>query len=78
MSQKLSKCIRFGCPKCIEDLADIDIRYNHVLVLDDLMLQAIDSVTVSKLSTQVRHFNTSIILILQNTSPKGKLNANIW
>ena len=49
---KLGRCIRFvqGLPEYNDDdLKDIDIRFNHILVLDDLMLQAKDSAIVSKL-----------------------------
>ena len=61
MKRKLGKCIRFvqGLPEYNDDLGDIDIRLNHILVLDDLMLQAKDSVIVSKLFTQGRHRNAS-------------------
>ena len=38
-----------------ENLGDIDVIYNHALVLDNLMLQAKERVVVSKLFTQGRH-----------------------
>ena len=79
MQRKLGKCIRFvqGLPEYNDDLGDIDIRFNHILVLDDLMLQAKDSTIVSKLFTQGRHRNASVILMLQNAFPKGKYNTDI-
>ena len=79
MQRKLGKCIRFvqGLPEYNDDLGDIDIRFNHILVLDDLMLQAKDSAIVSKLFTQGRHRNASVILMLQNAFPKGKFNTDI-
>ena len=45
--------------------------------LDDLMDLAIDSPIISKLFTQGRHRNASVILLLQNAFPKGKHNTNI-
>ena len=66
---KLGRCIRFlqGLPKYNDDLGDIEIGFNHILVLDDLMLQAKDSAIASKLFTQGRHRNASVILLmLQN------------
>ena len=79
MQRELGKCIRFvqGLPEYNDDLGDIDIRFNHILVLDDLMLQAKDSTIVSKLFTQGRHRNASVILMLQNAFPKGKYNTDI-
>ena len=79
MQKKLGKGIRFvqGLPEYNDDLGDIDIRFNHILVLDDLMLQAKDSAIVSKLFTQGRHRNASVILMLQNAFPKGKFNTDI-
>ena len=41
------------------------------------MLQAKDSAIVSKLFTQGRHRNASVILMLQNAFPKGKFNTDI-
>ena len=41
------------------------------------MEEAKDSKLVSKLFTQGRHRNVSVILILQNAFPKGKYNAEI-
>ena len=58
--------IRFvqGLPEYNDDLGDIDIGFNHILVFDDLILQAKDSVIVSKLFTQIRHRDASVILML--------------
>ena len=36
-----------------------------------------DSPIISKLFTQGRHINTSVILLLQNAFPKGKYNTSI-
>ena len=47
------------------------------LILDDLMAEATDSPVVSRLFTQGRHRNASVILLLQNMFPKGKYNTNI-
>ena len=41
------------------------------------MSQATDSPVVSKLFTQGRHRNASVILLLQNMFPKGKFNTDI-
>ena len=79
MQKKLGKGIRFvqGLPEYKDDLGDIDIKFNQTLVLDDLMLQAKDSAIVSKLFTQGRHRNASVILMLQNAFPKRKFNTDI-
>ena len=60
-----------------DDLGDIDIRFNHILVLYDLMLHAKDSEIVSKLFTQGCRRNASVILIPQNSLPKRKFNIDI-
>ena len=38
---------------------------------------AVDSPIISKLFTQGRHRNASVILLLQNVFPKGKHNTSI-
>ena len=53
------------------------MKFNNVLVFDDLMLQATESLVLSKLFTQGRHRNASVILLLQNMFPKGKFNTDI-
>ena len=75
----VGKSIRFerGVPKLSEDLCEINPRYNNIIVLDDLMAEATDSPVVSRLFTQGRHRNASIILLLQNMFPKGKYNTDI-
>ena len=79
MQRKLGKYIRIvqGLPEYDDDLGNIKIRFNHILVLDDLMLQEKDSVIVLKLFTQDRHRSASVILMLQNAFPKGKFNTDI-
>ena len=59
------------------NLSDIDPKYNNIKVLDDLMDLAVDSQIISKLFTQGRHRNASVILLLQNAFPKGKHNMSI-
>ena len=67
-----------GLPKYGEnDLKGIDSKKKRIIVLDDLMNEAKDSKLVSKLFTQGRHKNASVILILQNAFPKGKVNTDI-
>ena len=62
----------------MDDLHDLNKkRRNTVIVIDDLMEEAKDSKLVSKLFTQGRHRNVSVILILQNAFPKGKYNTEI-
>ena len=62
----------------VDDLHDLNkTRKNTVIVIDDLMEEAKDSKLVSKLFTQGRHRNVSVILILQNAFPKGKYNTEI-
>ena len=71
--------IRFvqGVPEFEEDLSDIKTSKHTIIVLDDLMAEAKDSPVVSKLFTQGRHRNASVILLLQNMFPKGKYNTDI-
>ena len=38
---------------------------------------AVDSPVISKLITQGRHRNASVILLVQNAFPKGKYNTSI-
>ena len=66
-----------GLPKFELDLSDIDPCYNNIVVLDDLMDIAMDSPVISKLFTQGRHRNASVILLLHNAFPKGKYNTSI-
>ena len=75
----LKKNIRFaqGVPDLNEDLSNIHPALNNMIVLDDLMAEAKDSPVVSKLFTQGRHRNASVILLLQNMFPKGKFNTDI-
>ena len=75
----LGSKIRFcqGIPELDEDLSEIKTSKHTILVLDDLMAEAKDSPVVSKLFTQGRHRNASVILLLQNMFPKGKYNTDI-
>jgi len=41
------------------------------------MSQAVDSPILSRLFTQGRHRNASVILLMQNMFPKGKFNTDI-
>ena len=68
---------REGLPTFQLNLSDIDPKYNNVIVLDDLMNLAVDCQIISKLFTQGRHRNASVILLLQNAFPKGKHNTSI-
>ena len=49
----------------------------YIIILDDLMAEATDIPVVSRLFTQGRHRNASVILLLQNMFPKGKYNTDI-
>ena len=62
-----------GLPKFSDDLSEIDADFNNIII----MAEAIDSPMVSRLFTQGRHRNASIILLLQNMFPKGKYNTDI-
>ena len=75
----LNKKIRFvpGLPELTDDLSNIRSIHNNILVFDDLMAEAKDSPVISKLFTQGRHRNASVILLLQNLFPKGKFNTDI-
>ena len=79
LKRALKKRILFtqGLPDLSEDLHEINPEYNNILVFDDLMSQATDSPVLSKLFTQGRHRNASVILLLQNMFPKGKFNTDI-
>ena len=79
IQRALKKKVRFaqGLPELSDDLQEIRVENNNILVLDDLMSQATDSPVVSKLFTQGRHRNASVILLLQNMFPKGKYNTDI-
>ena len=69
--------LRESLPTFKLDLSDIDPKYNNIIVLDDRMDLAVDSPIISKLFTQGRHRNASVILLLQNAFPKGKHNTSI-
>ena len=79
LKKSLGKSIRFerGVLELSEDLCKINARYNNIIILDDLMAEATDSPVVSRLFTQGRHRNASVILLLQNMFPKGKYNTDI-
>ena len=79
MKKSLGKSIRFerGLPDLSEDLCEINPRYNNIIILDDLMAEATDSPVVSRLFTQGRHRNASVILLLQNMFPKVKYKTDI-
>ena len=76
LKKSLGKSIRFkrGVP---ELTGEINARYNNIIIVDDLMAEATDSHVVSRLFTQGRHRNASVILLLQNMFPKGKYNTDI-
>lgn len=79
IKQQLKNRIRFtqGLPELSVDLHEISPEHNNILVFDDLMAQAADSPVLSRLFTQGRHRNASVILLLQNAFPKGKFNTDI-
>ena len=79
LKSTIGKDIKFfrGVPTFQEDLREIDPKYNNVIIFDDLMAEAIESPIVSRLFTQGRLRNASVILLLQNMFPKGKFNTDI-
>ena len=79
LKKSLGKSIRFerGVPVQSEGLCEIYPRYNNIIILDDFMAEARDSPVISRLFTQGRHRNASVILLLQNMFPKGKYNTDI-
>ena len=79
MKRSLRQDIYFreGLPKFQLDLSDIDPTHTNIIVLDDLMDLAVESPIISKLLTQGRHRNASVILLIQNDFPKGKYNTSI-
>ena len=62
---------REGLPTFQLNLSNIDLKYNNIIVLDDLMDLPVDSQIILKLFTQGRHRNAIVILLLQNAFPKG-------
>ena len=66
-----------GLPDWSESLQELDPKMHHILVFDDLMHQAVNSPILSRLFTQGRHRNASVILLMQNMFPKGKYNTDI-
>ena len=79
LQSALGDAIHFsqGIPDLSEDLHELSPKCNNILVFDDLMAQATDSPVLSRLFTQGRHRNASVILLLQNTFLKGKFNTDI-
>lgn len=63
LQRVLQSQIRFarGLPELEDDLRSIPTTRHTIIVLDDLMAQATDSPVVSKLFTQGRHRNASVI-----------------
>ena len=66
-----------GLPDWSETLQELNPEIHHVLVFDDLMNQAVNSPILSRLFTQGRHRNASVILLMQNMFPKGRYNTDI-
>jgi len=64
-----------GLPDWSDTLEEINPKISHVLVFDDLMSQAVDSPILSRLFTQGRHRNASVILLMQNMFPKGNISS---
>jgi len=79
MKKTLGKQIRFqeGLPDFQEDLSDIDPRFNNIIVLDDLMDLALDSHVISKLFTQGRHRNASVILLSERLSKRETIPTSV-
>lgn len=65
-------------PELSDDLSEIKTQYNNIVILDDLMAQAVDSPKVARLFIQGCHRNASVILLLQNMFSKGKFNTDIF
>ena len=66
-----------GLPDWSETLQELNPEIHHILVFDDLMNQAVNSPILSRLFTQGRHRNASVILLMQNMFPKGRYNTDI-
>ena len=75
LKTSLGKSIRFerGVPELSENLSEINARYNNIIILDDLMAEATDSPVASRLFTQGRHRNASVILLPQKCFLKGNI-----
>ena len=60
------------------ELPEVDIRHPHLVVLDDLMIDATKNKDVSNLFTVGSHHrNTSVICLLQNLFYQGKENRTL-
>ena len=79
MEMQLGSCIEYqhGLPDWSESLQELDPEIHHILVFDNLMNQAVNSPILSRLFTQGRHRNASVIMLMQNMFPKGKYNTDI-
>ena len=79
LKKELGAQIKFqqGLPDWSDTLQEINPKIHHILIFDDLMSQAVDSPILSRLFTQGRHRNASVILLMQNMFPKGKYNTDI-
>ena len=79
MERELGSHIEFerGLPDWSESLQELNPEIHHILVFDDLMNQAVNSPILSRLFTQGRHRNASVILLMQNMFPKGRYNTDI-
>ena len=58
-----------GLPDWSETLQELNPKIHHILVFDDLMNQAVNSPILSRLFTQGRHRNASVILLMQKHVP---------
>ena len=79
LEKELGSEIEFerGLPDWSETLQELNPKIHHILVFDDLMNQAVKSPILSRLFTQGRHRNASVILLMQNMFPKGRYNTDI-
>ena len=61
-----------------KDNLNFDVPKDSLIVVDDNMMEAVESDMVSKLFTRkVHHLNVSVVLITQNLFPQGKHGRNI-
>ena len=75
----LGLTISFVCsiPELSDGLREINTSYNNLIILDDLMIEAKESLIAARCFTQGRHRNVSTVLLLQNMFPKGKYNTDM-
>ena len=79
LEKSLGKSIRSerGVPELSENLCEINPLYNNIIIRDGMIAEATDTPVVSRLFTQGRYRNATVILLLHNMFPRGKYDTKI-